>query len=227
MDGITLALHGGSWYEGAEIYKSSRPAPDAPRDHGWFGDSIAVCAHYDFKYQNGGVVHTFADIPVLMADTASEQGGDHLLISGWHTDGFDNGFPDYRADPELGSADDLRRRWTKAHERGRVRFLLYQYAAVQPKIRPFADAARRGSAIKADGKPYDELYGDDTLAFNTMCASSEVWQKHLLDAIRYLVELGADGVYLDQLAMAAPRVCHDRRHGHGLYDWTSGVQKAA
>lgn len=34
-----------------------------------------------------------------------------------------------------------------------------------------------------------------------MCASSEVWQKHLLDAIRYLVELGADGVYLDQLAM--------------------------
>ena len=224
MDGITLALHGGSWYEGADIYRASRPPLDPPRSRGWFGESIAVCAHYDFKYQNGGVVHTFADIP-LLADTASEQGGDHLLISGWHTDGFDNGFPDYRPDPDLGSPDDLCSALDQAHARGVFVSFYINTRLCNRKFAHLQTLRDEGSAIRADGKPYDELYGDDTLAFNTMCASSEVWQQHLLDAIRYLVELGADGVYLDQLAMAAPRVCHDRRHGHGLYDWTSGYRK--
>lgn len=43
--------------------------------------------------------------------------------------------------------------------------------------------------------------------------------------MEYLVSLGADGFYLDQLAMAAPRPCHDKKHGHGLYDWTDGYRK--
>lgn len=142
MDGITLALHGGSWYEGADIYRGFAPAAGPPRSRGWFGESIAVCAHYDFKYQNGGVVHTFADIP-LLADTASEQGGDHLLISGWHTDGFDNGFPDYRPDPDLGSPDDL---CSALVRRMRVACLSLSISirGCQPKIRTFADTARRG-----------------------------------------------------------------------------------
>lgn len=133
MDGITLALHGGNWYEGAEIYKASRPKRER-KPLGWFGNSIAVCAHYDFKYQNGGVVHRFSDIPSLAA-TANEQGGDHLLISGWHTDGFDNGFPDYRPDADLGTEEELRSAISGAHERA-LMFLSTSIRACATKNSP-------------------------------------------------------------------------------------------
>ncbi len=223
MDGITLALHGGNWYEGAEIYKSSHPKRER-KPLGWFGNSIAVCAHYDFKYQNGGVVHRFSDIPSLAA-TANEQGGDHLLISGWHTDGFDNGFPDYRPDADLGTEEELRSAISGAHEKGTYVSFYINTRLCNKKFTHLQKLRDEGSAIKYDGAPYDEIYGDDTLAFNTMCASSQAWQEHLLAAMEYLVSLGADGFYLDQLAMAAPRPCHDKKHGHGLYDWTDGYRK--
>jgi hypothetical protein len=58
-----------------------------------------------------------------------------------------------------------------------------------------------------------------------MCAGSKSWQDRLLDAIKYVVGLGATGVYLDQLAMAAPRACHNPDHNHPYDGWCDGYRE--
>lgn len=99
---VMTRLHDGDWHRGAEYYRAFRaPLLSAPkaRPH-WMKNSRALFAHYDFKYQNGGVVHTYQDIPAL-ARKAKEQGVCHLLLSGWHEDGFDCGFPQYVPDGRM------------------------------------------------------------------------------------------------------------------------------
>lgn len=104
-----VVLHEGDWHEGAKIYrkfrlplleKSERVLPN------WAKNSAGLVAHYDFKYQHGGIVHTYKDIPKL-ADEALDAGFDHMLFSGWHLGGFDNGFPMYVTDPELGTEQEF------------------------------------------------------------------------------------------------------------------------
>jgi hypothetical protein len=74
-------------------------------------------AHYDFQYQLGGLVHTFGDIPRLMQE-AMDMGFNHLLLSGWHEDGFDYGFPHYKPNHLLGTEEDLKNAVAEAKRMG-------------------------------------------------------------------------------------------------------------
>lgn len=223
MDGIVLALHEGDWREGAKIYKKVK-SPWAKNTNEWFRNGAALFAHYDFRYQTEGVVHTFFDIPRL-AEEARQRGVNHLLIAGWHRGGFDNGFPEYMVDEELGGEQKLREGIKKAHDMG-VYISFYVNARLH-NVNVMKDAKLlcEGRVIRQDGTPKEEQYGDKSIMFNAMCAASEVWQEHLYNSVKYLTELGADGVYLDQLALSTPFVCHNKKHKHGLYDWEKGYIK--
>ena len=67
---------GRGWHRGAEIYRAFRqnnvPAKKPKRPH-WFEKSPGLVAHYDFKYQNGGVVHRYKDIPRLLDEAGDGQ----------------------------------------------------------------------------------------------------------------------------------------------------------
>ncbi|WP_234347300.1 DUF6259 domain-containing protein [Parabacteroides bouchesdurhonensis] len=70
------------------------------------------------------------------------------------------------------------------------------------------------SCRKADGTLYTEVYGSKVP--NTVtCPSSPIWQniqKGLVDRIQS--ELGTNGVYIDQIAAAAPEACYAKNHPH-------------
>ena len=105
LNNVVIALHEGDWHDGADIYRAAHEIEEL-KEPTWWNKSVSLAAHYDFKYQNGGIVHRFSDIPSLV-EQAKSLNTDHLLFSGWHTDGFDNGFPEYYADKDLGSEQDL------------------------------------------------------------------------------------------------------------------------
>ena len=86
----TVALHDGDWRDAVDAWRGARQ--DAPQSPGWFQKSAGLVAHYDFQYQSGEVVHRFAELPGLY-DLARAQGLTHIMLAGWHEDGFDRGFP--------------------------------------------------------------------------------------------------------------------------------------
>ena len=222
LHNVVIALHEGDWHCGARIYSSNAETP-ARNEPLWWKSSVYLVAHYDFKYQNGGIVHRFADIPGLV-EQAKLLHSDHLLFSGWHTDGFDNGFPEYEADKELGTKKELADGLKYAAENGiKVSFYINTRMANR-KYAHLAGFINDSVIIKRDGNPAFEGCGDKTLSFATMCANSAGWKDRLLQAIEYVVDLGATGVYLDQLAMAPPKTCHSKTHKHPYDGWCDGYR---
>lgn len=218
-----IMLHDGDWHTAADYYrrKTNADSRSCPK---WFDESLGLAAHYDFKYQNGSVVHKYSDIPRLVAEAAAI-GLDHLLFAGWHKDGFDNGFPQYYCDDELGTFEELKTGLEYAHKNGmRVSFYINSRLA-NTKYEANKSLIESGCIRRKDQTPYIEKYGDDTLSFATMCAASTQWQEHLGNAFDYILKAGADGIYFDQIGMAPPLLCYSESHGHGIDDWAKGCKK--
>ncbi len=216
---VVTAIHGGDWHEGADIYreyKESRLGGGLEQPE-WFKNGVGLLAHYDFRYQNGGVVHKYSDIPGLK-EQAKRYGLDHLLFAGWHIDGFDNGFPQYYFDPELGTVDELRD-GCRSDDGVHVSFYINSRIA-NMKYKDVSDRI----VICRDGKPLTEQYGNKDITFGVMCPSSAGWQGELLDIVeRAKNEYGVDGVYLDQLSGPA-KYCFSKEHGHEPGDWCKGYK---
>ena len=210
---FVLALHGGDWRRGADIYrrwfKSAFPSIRRAPPHVRQGPGV-VC-HYDFKWQDGTITHRFVDLPVLMKE-ARTHGFNSLLVAGWNHGGFDNNYPEFRPDPDLGGEDDLRRAVQTVHDMGGKVYFYVNAFSFDVAHRDYA-AFGRGAAIKdARGAAFSMRWGRRELA--GMCNSVAAWHRHVKDNVRYVLStLGADGVYLDQLAVR-PQMCYDPNHAH-------------
>lgn len=220
-----VAVHKGDWHWGADRYRAWREAcrPVAAQYvPEWFEKSAGLMAHYDFKYQDGEVVHRFSDIPKLY-DLAREFGLNHLLISGWHRDGFDNGFPMYEPDTDMGSREEFEANVQKVRKDG-CHVSFYINSQLFNTRYTGLEELRQGSGVMGeDGRVAADSYGDKAISFSVMCCQAEPWRKHLRSAADYLLDnAGADGLYIDQLGMARPQFCYNPSHGHHPSSWNQG-----
>eukprot|EP00927_Polykrikos_kofoidii_P017927 TRINITY_DN18226_c0_g1_i1.p1 TRINITY_DN18226_c0_g1~~TRINITY_DN18226_c0_g1_i1.p1 ORF type:complete len:794 (+),score=114.91 TRINITY_DN18226_c0_g1_i1:108-2489(+) len=75
---------------------------------------------------------------------------------------------------------------------------------------------------------YKEQYGSKA-EFNVMCPHTAYWQDTIANTVGRLVhEYGTDGVYIDQIAAAGPKLCWDPSHNHTLgggSHWTEGYNQ--
>ena len=214
-------LHNGDWHDGARRYRahrtdrSSTPKP-APS---WLASSQGLVAHYDFKYQNGGIVHRYCDIPKL-AKEAKELGFCHILLAGWHKDGFDCGFPMYVYDEELGTEEEFIEGVRAAKEMG-VHVTFYLNVLIHNRAYN-RDKVDKMGVVDRNGRVRSATYGNPNIKFSVMCTGSHDWQELLAESIARATEkYGADGVYLDQLS-CAPRICYSKEHGHAFDSWSDG-----
>ena len=225
-----VAIHDGDWHWAADDYRSWRESIHRPvvghHRPEWFEKSAGLVAHYDFQYQLGGIVHRFADIPKLYQQ-AKEMGMNHLLLSGWNEDGFDFGFPHYTPNHLLGTEQELKDALAQVKaDGGHVAF----YINTRLCNAGFADEAdfmEKSVVRKRDGTPYIEHYGAG-VPFGSLCINVAPWRQRLVDTVNYLThEIGADGMYLDQLAMAGSLKCYNPAHDHGedRTAWNQGYEK--
>ena len=227
-----LALHEGDWHWAADDYRAWRTGlPQAmARRHRpeWFEKSAGLVAHYDFKYQGGGVVHRFRDIPELLLQ-ARDMGMNHLLLSGWNFDGFDHGFPQYWPDPELGSEQELREAVHKVREMGGHLAFYINSRLCNTKYADRQDCIRRSAIMRRDGSLSIERYGAADLSFACMCNQDTAWRDEFVGVVNYLThDIGADSMYLDQLAMARGELCYHPGHAEHAGDpagWNQGYEK--
>lgn len=211
-----LAFHEGDWHWAADDYRDwfdTLQLQDPDHHYPvWFEKSPGLIAHYDFQYQGGGIVHTFRDIPELLKE-AQKLGFNHLLLSGWNEGGFDYGFPQYTPNHRLGTEQELKYALAECRKMGgHVCFYINSrlcntgFANQQERI-------RHSAVMNRDGSLVIEKYGADEISFATLCINDTAWRQYLVQTIQYLThEIGADGIYLDQLAMATSCKCYHPEH---------------
>lgn len=217
-----VAIHEGDWHWGADRYrewletyikKAQRPQ--------WIEKSPGLIAHYDFKYQSGCIVHTFNDIPELF-DKSKNIGIDHLLLAGWHTGGFDNGFPLYRPDMDLGSEDDIKNKINDVKQKGGHISFYINSRLCNRRLKSYEKFMNESGIVMSDGSLASENYGNQE--FVVMCPNDNGWQTYLKNVVNWLVEkLSVDGIYFDQMSMAPPYLCYSSSHGHDTpAQWNKG-----
>ncbi len=227
-----VAPHEGDWHWAADEYRAWRESvPNVlTRRHRplWFEISPGLVAHYDFKYQMHGVVHKFKDIPDLLTQARS-MGLNHLLISGWNFGGFDHGFPQYRPDPELGSEQDLRDAVNKVREMGGHLAFYVNSRLCNTKYPERAKLIEDCAIRSRDGSLRIENYGAADLKFACLCNQATRWRDELSGVVNYLTrDIGADSMYLDQMAMGTGELCFHSGHTEheGKPDmWNNGYTK--
>jgi hypothetical protein len=149
----------------------------------------------------------------------------------WHKIPFDNDYPHYFP-PQDGFSDGVRQlqasgvfvmpyingRLWDTRDRGLEDF-------------EFTKLARPAVSKDEQGAPYIETYGSkeadgSPVRLGVMCPATALWQKKQREIVlRLFRECGVKGVYIDQIAAAAPTLCFDKSHGHPLgggHWWTEG-----
>ena len=158
----------------------------------------------------------------------------------WHQIPFDNDYPHY-----FPTKDGFKNAVAKIQEHGDLFVMPYINGRLwDTRDRGMEDwlftkEALPGVTKKEDGTSYVETYGSkesdgSKVELGVMCPASQVWFDKQRDLIRQLTwdvdddDIGVSGVYVDQVAAAAPALCFDESHGHpvgGGAWWVSTYKK--
>jgi hypothetical protein len=140
----------------------------------------------------------------------------------WHQIPFDNDYPHYFP-PKEGMAAAVREL-----QKSGVRVMPYINGRLWDtrdkgtEDFEFTNTALPAATKDQNGKPYVESYGSreadgSPVKLSVMCPKTRLWQEKVGGIVQRLFEeVGVDGVYIDQIGAAAPKLCYDRSHGHPL-----------
>ena len=240
-NGFTLSGEGvwqlfrGDWFDAAMIYKAWA------REHAKWWPQLSAEGRKDTPpwmrelcawAQTGGApgecvepvkkLQQFLDVPL----------GFHWY--NWHQIPFDNDYPHYFP-PKDGFADGVRdlqaaNVFVMPYINGRL------WDTRDKGMEDFEFTRVALPAVTKDeaGKPFTEKYGSKEqdgipVQLGVMCPTTALWQGTVWDIVmRLQQELRVDGVYIDQIAAAAPVLCMDKTHGHPLgggHWWNEGYWK--
>lgn len=143
----------------------------------------------------------------------------------WHNHPYDTHYPDYLPAKEgfkemIQTAQSL-----GAHVTPYINGRLWDPAA--DSYRP--DRGYDASCRKPDGSLYTEIYPTSKVLNTVTCPSTDIWHEKIINLVdRLQKELGVDGVYIDQIAAAAPEPCWNESHPHpvgGGDFWYDGYRR--
>ena len=229
---VVWQLFRGDWYDAARIYRewaqrearwwprmSSEGRSDTPL---WMRE---LCAWA----MTGGAPGDCQDAVTTFRNAIGLPIGFHWY--NWHQIPFDNDYPHYfptkpgfaEAVAKLQSAGVhvmpyINGRLWDSHDRGSEDF-------------EFTRVALPAVTKREDGQPFIESYGSketngEPVRLGVMCPTTSLWRSRVRDIVLGLQKgEGTDGVYIDQIAAAAPTLCMDPGHGHPLgggHWWTPG-----
>lgn len=204
----------GAWFAKAVKYA---PVPEGEMDCTTL--MLLIC-----KQQNGKMVWPFTDFAAL-ADALDAYGITNLKILGRGPGGHDYLYPDYTPDPAQGGAAALRKGLALLKARG-VR--TYAYVNGQLIEQGATDYWRAGGGstagvLQRSGKRAWEgwlKYKDRPRhLFDVACPWDKTWLRRMGEVADEALDLGFDGLYMDQTGKQWPWQCFDASHGHRAGDW--------
>lgn len=129
----------------------------------------------------------------------------------WHNHAYDSHYPDYfPAKPEFAPiVQEVRKRNCQVmpYINGR----LWDPGADSYKARKGYEASCR----RPDGALYTEIYPTSIVPNTVTCPASPIWHDMLIELADSIQDrIGTDGIYIDQIAAAAPYPCYAKNHPH-------------
>jgi hypothetical protein len=141
----------------------------------------------------------------------------------WHVIPFDHTYPEYFP-PKPGFKEGVK----TATDAGVLVMPYINGRLWDVGIVSFVKEGLKYATRDEKGKAYIEVYGSKRL-LAAMCPYTKLWQDRVGEIVwRLIDEFGVSGVYTDQVAAAAPRLCLDASHGHPLGGgswWVEGYDK--
>lgn len=216
-----LEFFAGDWFDAAQVYRDwarrearwwphpEHPArPDIPA---WMR-AICVWGRPD-GYARDAVAPTVRFAEYMGVPTA-------VHWYNWHVVPFDDDYPHYFPAKE-GFAEGV-----AAMQQAGVRVMPYINGRLwDDDTEDFLTVALPAATKGRDGAYYIERYGSGQ-DLVPMCPTQDLWRDKVQEIVLRLLgpECNVDGVYIDQVAAAGPRLCHDAAHGHPLgggHWWTT------
>lgn len=206
------SLHSGDWHWGAKRYRQWIDqvisyldiAPD-------FKEESALCPRYDFRY-GSQIKHRFSEIP-QMYDEAKKEGITHFFMAGWNRQGFDNNYPEFIPDMELGSSLELAQGIRYIREHGGMATFYINVRLFDVKSDYYSSLGQKWAIKDHQDRETIETYGPRS--FTILCPASPEVRQWFADTAVWMVKgFGAKGIYLDQLGSATPLPCYDKGHLH-------------
>ncbi len=210
-----IGLHEQDWHQGAELYREylNSILPGTPATPEFFRIAPGVISHYDLKWEDGTIIHRYEDLPEMYRE-AADCGYNTMLLAGWNNGGFDNYSVQYATDDELGTEAQLKESIRKVHDAGGKVFFYVNALSISRDCPEFETLGREYAVRDIHGKI--DYFGEFFLVHPlvTLCSNVATWREAIKRNIKYvLLELGADGIYLDQIG-SAPRDCYSPGHQH-------------
>lgn len=126
----------------------------------------------------------------------------------WMQSAFDTEYPFFF--PTVpGFREDVK----KCHEAG-VRIIPYlNFYSAAVKGKHFSEIAHAAAEIDTTGKNHVAVWSQMT-PLCAMCPVDPTYSHMIKDQLLRMLELGADGLYLDEFGMSPTHVCYSDKHGH-------------
>ena len=224
-ENFVISAHTGSWHKGADKYRAWANKWFKFREHPESVRQMLGWQRIIMRSQYGENFYTFADMDKL-CEEGKAAGIDTLFMFGWHAGGHDNDYPNYVVSPSLGGKEMLIKGIEEFHKRN-CKVILYSNGQL---IDHNSDFYRYGNGKNVATKDprgnehiqtwgfsgngiSNKVFGGRT--FSRACPSSREFFGLLKKFVDFAAEVGADGVFFDQLG-SGDQLCCDSGHGHAV-----------
>ena len=221
---VVVTLAEGDWRIGSDIYgafaRSTYYHPVEPRK--WV-KNMTGWQRIILRHQFGEIFWKYADLPRLYLE-GKQYGLDTLLVFGWWRGRFDNGYPHYEADPELGGADGLREAIAEVQRLGGHVILYNNGILIDKNTEFYREHHLEAARIDIDGNEYEDHYkfeNNGTVlrnygykSFVDACQATKVWHDKLIENGRLKLSFSPDSIFFDQIG-GRSKLCFNPAHEHG------------
>ena len=222
----------GDWFDAAMIYKRWA------REHAIWWPDLGPEGREDTPLwmrelcawaQTGGAPAECVPAVKEMAAQLGVPTGFHWY--NWHEIPFDNDYPHYFPTKAGFAAGVAELQQANVYVMPYINGRLWDTHDQGSEDFQFSSVALPAVTKNEQGKPFKEKYGSKEADGNpvwlgVMCPSTKLWQDKVNEIVlRLQNEEGVAGVYIDQIAAAAPKLCMDETHGHPLgggHWWNEG-----
>lgn len=219
-----LTLQKGDWRIGSDIYGDwARKTFYNPAPKPEWVQNMTGWQRIILKHQYGEIFWKYEDLPRVYKEGA-EYGLDTLLIFGWWKGRFDNGYPIYEPDPDLGGAEALKKAIEEIHNMGGRAILYTNGVLIDRATDYYKETGHRICRIDIDGNEYQEHYqfaNNGTIlrnfgykTFVSACQATDEWREKLLENGRIKLSFNPDSIFYDQIGGHKCWPCFNSSHKH-------------
>ena len=167
-------------------------------------------------YEFGAKTNKFYDLALKL----KEKLGFNIALHwyGWNKGEFDVDYPEYISEEQkaAGLREELKDYNVKFSENGVVKIPYINARLWDIYTKSWKEENARASALKDENMElFEEPWKNNTL--RPMCPATELWSEKVIGFCSdYIMNLGFDGLYMDQVASFNSTLCFDKTHGHPI-----------